>query len=307
MAATRLMLGRRPKVGQQAFGHVQLNSDAQTAVEHIVAEMLRKALSLTVVKYDPDDIPSSGEVMTHALAGIDSEFQQAAAWSLERTVKEITRGGRRTNIGRSEIDHGRWTFYALHATVDGSGVTVVRGTSPTRALKHDGKWIAQFTGGELKPIRQPLIGIDYKAEAVVADGTVYIFAPQALERLLIDADEIKSRASQISARFESGLAAKLSVTTATCIETACSKNSIVGRRVERMNRTANLASMTEAKLREGLKDAHLPPKTFGAAGKPIDITSLDDAHVLIDIAADLYYQPRFEQTGRRVAAFRRLV
>ena len=306
MTVTRLMLGRRRKVGQLAFGHLALNVAAQSKVEEIVATVLGKAESLKPVNYDPDDSPQSGEVMTRALAGIDTEFQQAAAWSLERTLKEITKGGKSATISRGEVDAGLWSFYALHATVDGAGATVIRATSPTRALKHDNRFIAQFTGGELRPITTPLIGLDYQAEAVVARGTVYIFHPQTLERLLIDADEVKARAPQTTTKFAAGIAATLSSSTATWIEKACSQNSNVGRRVERLNRGARLGSMTAAKLRDGLKDAKLSPGTFGAKGGPIEVGSLDHAIALVDIAADLYYQPRFELNSRRVASFRRL-
>ncbi len=306
MAVTRVVLGRRPNVGQQAFGHVALNSDAQAAVEGIVAIIHRRALSLRPVDYDPDDIPQSDEVMFRPLAGIDGEFQPSAAWSLERTVNEINKRGNPGRISRAEAGDGMWSFYALRATVDHADAIVVRATSPTRALKHDSRFIAQFTGGELRPMTDPLLGLDYAAEALTVDGTVYIFHPQALERLLIDAEEIKARAPQIAAKFSAGLAAKLSATASALVEAACSRNSNVGRRVERMNRAAALVSMTEAKLREGLKDAHLPSGTFGRSGTPIHFDSIDHANALIDIAADLYYQPRFEQGSRRVAAFRRL-
>jgi hypothetical protein len=306
MTATRLMLGRRPKVGQQAFGHVALNSSAQTEVTKIVAEVLQKAKALTSIKYDPDDTPDSSEVMTRALQGIDSEFQSSAAWSLERTVKEITKGGKPVPISKGEIDQGLWSFYALHAAVDGTDATVIRATSPTRALKHDSRLIAQFTSGELRPIKTPLIGIDYRAEAIVASGTVYIFHPQTLERLLIDADEMKARAPLISAKFSTGIGAKLSTATETWIEKACSQNSNVGRRVERMNRTASLSAMTAKELRAGLRDAKLPKTTFGSNPTTIELGSLDHAIALVDIAADLYYQPRFETNSRKVASFRRI-
>jgi len=97
----------------------------------------------------------------------------------------------------------------------------------------------------------------------------------------------------------------LSANTDALIEKACSEDSIVGRRVERLNRQADLSKMTAAKLRAGLKAAKLPKNAFGTAAA-IELQAVDHAVALIDIAADLYYQPVFETGSRRVAAFRRM-
>lgn len=308
MTATRLILGRRPDTSaqQQAFRHVALNAAAQQAVEAVVSDVATKAMSSKAIKYDPDDAPQAGEVMTRALSGIDNEFQPSAPWSLERACAAAAKRGRPAYADKAEILGGRWTFYTLRAPVDGKAATVIRATSPTRALKHGNRVITRFVGGELRPMNDPLIGLDYDADAVVLYGTVYIFKPQRLERLLIDADEVKARAPQIAAKFDKGVAAPLSTTTATWVEKACSQNSNVGRRVERLNRSAALNSMTVAKLRAGLPAAKLPKGAFGTHASRIDLSNLDHAVALIDIAADLYYQPRFEATSRKVASFRRL-
>lgn len=244
--------------------------------------------------------------MTRQLSGIDQEFQPSAPWSLERAAAAVAKQGKPAFIDKAEIMGGGWTFYTLRAGVDGKAATVVRATSPTRALKHGNRVITRFVGGELRPMKDPLIGVDHDADAVIFGGTVHIFQPQRLERLLIDADEIKARAPQIVAKFAQGLGAPLSLGAATWIERACSQNSNVGRRVERLNRTAALGSMTIAKLRAGLPAAKLPRGAFGTAQSTIDVANLDHAVALVDIAADLYYQPRFETTSRKVASFRRL-
>lgn len=155
-------------------------------------------------------------------------------------------------------------------------------------------------------MKDPLIGVDHDADAVIVDGTVYIFRPQRLELLLIDAEEVKARAPQITAKFSKGLAAPLSPATSTWIEKACSQNSNVGRRVERLNRTAKLSAMTVTKLRAGMPAAKLAKGDFGSQPATIEVSNLDHAIALVDIAADLYYQPRFETTSRKVASFRRL-
>jgi hypothetical protein len=308
MTATRLMLGRRPDVSaqQQAFGHVALNAGAQQEVEAVVSAIVSRAISSKPVTYDPDDAPQAGEVMTRALSGIDQEFQQAAAWSLERAATAVAKQGKPAFIGKAEIQGGGWTFYTLRAGVDGKAATVIRATSPTRALKHGNRVITRFVGGELRPMKDPLIGVDLDADAVIVGGTVYIFQPQRLERLLIDADEIKARAPQIVAKFAQGIIAPLSTATATWVEKACSQNSNVGRRVERLSRTGALSVMTVAKLRAGMPAAKLSKGAFGTKASTIDLGNLDHAIALVDIAADLYYQPRFETTSRKVASFRRL-
>jgi hypothetical protein len=310
MAVTRMMLGRRPdpsaSAPQSAFGHVALNAAAQLEIEAVVQEVAQRALNARPIAYDPDDTPQVGEVMKHALAGIDNEFQPAAPWSLERAVKQIRAQGRPTVVDSRELTEGRWTFYVLRADFRGQVATVIRATSPTRSLKPTSRTLARFVGGELKPVREPLVGVDHDADAVVLDGTVYIFKPQRIERLFIDADEIKSRAPQIVRKFSGLLQAQLSSTAETWIEKACSENSIVGRRVERLSRTGDLSTVTVSLLRDGLKDAKLARGDFGTRRDEISIGSQDHAIALVDIAADLYYQPRFEKNSRKVASFRRL-
>ena len=302
-----MMFGRRPGVGQSAFGHVDLDASTQKAIDVIVAARLDIARHRTEITYDPDDTPASGEVMVTNLGGIDGAFQPAAAWSLERSVKAIGVRGKPTPISKGEVEHGGWTFYVLRSTApDGTDVVLIRHTSPTRALKHSSRVLTQFTGSQLHILKNPLVGIDHEAEAIIAGGVVYIFHPQTLERLFIDADEIKARAPQIAAKFEAGLSAKLSSKTGTWIEKACSDNSNVGRRVERLNRTAALRTMSVDKLRAGLSEARLPANAFGSKKTIIELDSLDHAVALIDIAADLYYQPRFEASSRKVASFRRI-
>jgi Kiwa KwaB-like protein len=302
------MLGRRPNPNtqQRAFGHVALRQDAQAELETIVAEVAKRALSLKPVTYDPDDQPTSQEVMKRPLAGVDNEFQPAAAWSLERATKEISKQGRPQVLDASGITDGSWSFYTVRADVDGSAAVLIRSTSPTRALKHTNRVITQFIGGELRPLKHPIVGIDHEADAIVIDSDLYIFRPQTIERLFVDAAEVKARAGQFTATFRKKLGAQLSNSTATWIEKACSQNSNVGRRVERLNRHGALQNISAAELRKGLADAKLPKAAFGRNATTIELSSLDHAVALIDIAADLYYQPRFEKTSRRVASFRRL-
>lgn len=64
--------------------------------------------------------------------------------------------------------------------------------------------------------------------------------------------------------------------------------------------------MTAAKLRAGMPAAKLSKGAFGATASSIDVANVNDAIALVDIAADLYYQPRFEKTSRKVALFRRV-
>lgn len=117
---------------------------------------------------------------------------------------------------------------------------------------------------------------------------------------------MKARAPQIASKFVGGLKAPVSAATSTWIEKVCSENSNVGRRVERLNRTADLSAMTVKSLRAGLRDAKLGKNAFGTAASTIDVSNADHAIALIDIAADLYWKPRFERGSRRATSFRRL-
>ena len=70
--------------------------------------------------------------------------------------------------------------------------------------------------------------------------------------------------------------------------------------------SALFGGMTVAKLRAGLPAAKLPKGAFGSNTSTIEVANIDHAIALVDIAADPYYQPRFEKTSRRVAQFRRV-
>jgi hypothetical protein len=70
-------------------------------------------------------------------------------------------------------------------------------------------------------------------------------------------------------------------------------------------RDTELSRVTAAKVRAALKDAGLPTNAFGSSG-PLKAVSDRDATILVDIAADLYYQPRFADAPRRVAAYRKV-
>jgi hypothetical protein len=308
MTVTRLMLGRRPKPGTQqpAFGHVSLNADAQHSIEQIISTVVAQALAREQIAYDPDDTPQAGEVMVRPLVGTDALFQPNAAWSLERANTTLAKRGKPANLTRTDVTDGEWTFYTARAGVNGKPATIIRSASPTRALKHANRVITQLYGNELRPVKNPLLGIDHEADALIINGTLYVFKPQSLERLLIDAAEVKRRAHQIATTFTGGLKASVSSATETWIEKVCSDNSIVGRRVERLNRNAELGSMDVASLRAGLRDARVDKNAFGTAASVINVTSADHAIALIDIAADLYWKPRFEKGSRKAMSFRRL-
>ena len=219
---------------------------------------------------------------------------------LERAQTAVTKSGRPQYLTAASVA-ASWSFYVLQAATDGGAASVIRATSPTRALKFS-RLITRFVGGQLEVMEDPLVGVDFDADAVVIGPTVHIFQPQRIERLFIDAEEIEKRAPQITAKFAAGIGAKLSPQTTTWIEKVCSENSNVGRRVERMNRTARLSTMSVDELREGLADAKLSDDTFGKAKTRLE---REGCLALIDIAADLYYQPRFEANSRKVAQYRR--
>lgn len=307
MTVTRMMLGRRPQPGtpQPAFGHVALRDDAAAQVEDVVATVLAKALRRPEVPFDADNFVDTGERMVRELDGIDELFQAAAPWSIERAVAEISASGQPSTLGAAEVRGGGWTFYVLRAQVEGRPVTLLRATSPTRGLKPRSRKIAAFVGDELRALPDPVIAFDHHAEALVLGSQVHVVNPAGLERLLIDADAVKKRAPEITDRLVGGVAAPMTTQTRDLIERACAQNSITGRRAERLGSSAALESITADRLREALPDAELDPATFGT-GDEIAVETVDHARTLIELAADLYYRPRFEALSRKVNSYQRV-
>jgi hypothetical protein len=114
---------------------------------------------------------------------------------------------------------------------------------------------------------------------------------------------VKKRAPQTAKKFGAGLGASLSAPTALAVERVCSHNAFTARRVERLVEGANLSAVTAPEVRNALPDAGLPKDAFGKRGALKADTDVQ-ATILIEIAADLYYQPRFADPSRRVGSYR---
>lgn len=305
-ADVRVMLARRPAApGAAAFGHVDVSAAGRNELGSMLVEVMRRYVGRKEVPYHPDDEADDDEVLVASLAGFDQHFQANAPWSLERVVSEIRADQLPSTLGAADIREGGWTFHALRTVADGHDLVAVRAISPMRGLTSSTKVVTAFTGNELKPFKEPLLAFDQKADALVVGDNVFVVAPRAVENLLIDADAVKARAPQTTQAFAGKLSAPLSSTTLDAVERVCSHNAVIARRVERLVRDGTLAHVTLDKVRQALPNAALDPGDFGS-GTEIEAPTDDRARVLIDIAADLYYQPLFDNRPRRVAQYRRL-
>jgi len=301
-----VLLARRPsKVGVTAFGHVDVSKAGRTKLDEIVSKMHNAIKNLKEVPFHPDDEAADDEVLTSKLKGFDSWFQEKAAWSLERTVAEIRRTGLPETLNQAEIRKGEWSFYGIHVVKANMDVVAIRAKSPTWGLGSSGKFLTALVGTELKPVTEPLIAFDYTADVLVVGQKVFVLKPRSTERLLVDAEAIKGRAKETAASFKAAMGAGLSNQTITAVQRVCSHNANVARRVERLIRDETLSKVTAAEVRHALHDARLPQTAFGKSGP---LHAITDAHAtaLIDIVADLYYQPRFDVGPRRVASYRKI-
>ena len=301
---TQVMVVRRPSgPGVTAFGHIDVAPGGRSRLHTIVSQQVADLGPKLEVEFHPDDLAEDNEVLVADLHGFDSWFQPQAPWSLERAVREIRAPRVPATLTASGIASGDWGFYLIRSRVSGKDAIVLRAKSPTWGLKSEHKLIAMFVGDELKPIEGPLISFDHTADLVVIEDDVYVLEPRRVERLLIDADAVKARAPEITQSLETKLPISLATETVAAIERVCSHNANVARRVERLVRDAGLSRVTASGVRAALPDAGLPRTAFGSSG-PLKIRNDEQAVILIDIVADLYYQPRFATPSRRVAAYR---
>jgi hypothetical protein len=305
---TRTMLARRPGApGVPAFGHVDVAADGRLRLHEITKELFRfVTFKKEEVPFHPDDLAEDGEVLVAPLKGFDKWFQTNAAWSLERAVREIRATGTPEILTTQGIVQGGWSFYVIRSMISGKDTVLIRAKSPSWGLNSEWKLLTKFVGNELKLVKEPLIAFDQTADLVVVAGKVYVLNPRRVEGLLIDAKAVKDRAEETVKSFDQKLQASLTRPTVIAVERLCSHNANVARRVERLIRDGDLANVTAAKVRAALPDAGLKTNAFGSSGALRALTDTDAA-VLVDIAADLYYQPRFSAAPRRVAAYRRVV
>jgi hypothetical protein len=288
-----------------AFGHVDISSAGRTGLDQIVSNLHGTVAGLKEVPFHPDDEADDNEVLISNLKGFDSWFQEKAAWSLERTVAEIRRKGLPETLGETEIRNGGWSFYAVRILKPNKDVVAVRAKSPSWGLGGQYRLLTAFIGTQLKPVTEPLIAFDHSADLLVVGQKVFVLNPRGVERLLVDAEAIKARAPETAASFNATIGAGLSAQTVTAIQRVCSHNANVARRVERLIRDERLSQVSAAEVRKALPDAGLSKTDFGKSG-PLSAVTDNHATILIDIAADLYYQPRFDLSPRRVAAYRKI-
>jgi hypothetical protein len=288
-----------------AFGHVDVSAAGRAGLDRIISNLHEAVKPLTQVNFHPDDEAEADEVLVSKLKGFDSWFQEKAAWSLERTVEEIRRKTLPESLGQTEIRGGGWSFYAIRVVKSDADVVAVRAKSPSWGLGSEGKLLTAFVGTQLKPVTEPLIAFDHGADVLVVGQTVFVLNPRSAERLLVDAEAVKARAPETAASFKAQLGAGLSAPTVAAVQRVCSHNANVARRVERLIRDEALSRVTAAEVRAALPDAGLAKTDFGKSG-PLQAVTDGHATVLIDIAADLYYQPRFDLAPRRVAAYRKI-
>jgi hypothetical protein len=288
-----------------AFGHVDVSAAGRAGLDRIVSNLYRAVKALEEVVFHPDDEAAANEVLTSKLSGIDSWFQEKAAWSLERAVKQIRSKGLPAPLGQSEIRNGDWSFYAIRVNKPGSDVVAVRAKSPSWGLNSHGKFVTAFVGTQLKPVTEPLIAFDHSADILVVGPKVFVLNPRSAERLLVDADAVKARAPETAASFNAQIGATLSAQTLAAVQRVCSQDANVARRVERLIRDEALSKVNAARVRSALPDAGLSKTDFGKSGALHAVTDRH-AKVLVDIVADLYYQPRFDASPRRVAAYRKI-
>lgn len=301
----QVVLARRPKRRDiRAFGHVDVSASGRTRLQQLLESVVNDFRGRDEVSFHPDDEAEPHEVLTTALKGFDQWFQDQAPWSLERVVAELRGKRLPTPLDAAGIREGGWSFYAIRGTVDGSDAVLVRGKSPTWGLGPD-KLITWFAGTQLKPLDEPLVTFDHAADVIVIDDKVFLVDPRRVERLFVDADAVKARAGDTADAFARNLGARLTPTTTAAIHSVCSRNANVARRVERLNRDGALSRVSAERVRAALPDALLGKDDFGKSG-PLRADTDAHAITLINIAADLYYQPRFEDAPRRVAIYRSL-
>jgi hypothetical protein len=300
----RAMLARRPAAAASAFGHVDVSLRGRTELAQIVTQIAStQVANKKPIVFHPEDRAEDGEVLTAPLAKFDRHFQPKAPWSLERAVAAIRASGLPRPLGANDITNGGWSFYAIRVRDSKRDLVAVRAKSPTFGLTAHNKLVTQLVGNELKPVDTPLISFDHSADLLVIDKRVYVINPQGAERLLVDADAVKARAPQTAKKFRQDLGAKLSNRTALAVQRVCSHNAFTARRVERLIGDGALQNVSAAEVRAALPEAGLPSNAFGLRG-PLRAESDQQAKILIEIAADLYYQPRFAAGSRRVGSYR---
>jgi hypothetical protein len=298
-----LTMGRRPNATDaRPFGHVPVEREVQNAFAEIVSDRVRGALASSPVPLEPyASLEETNEVFATTLQGFDAQYQHDAAWSLERLVAGV-RGPGFPAVSPGEADTRQWSYYALRVWVDGRDCVLVRKTNPMAGLNPNGKVMAKLVGGRLAKAEEAIFRFDHKADLVVIDDDVFVFQPQRIEQLFVDADAVKARAETSVAALLADITVGASDATVEALVAACEASARTGRRVERLTRDGVLRNAEFSSIADELEIAGYGRDWLGE--DELNFEHPERAGVLLDVLEDRFWRPKFYGGVRRASSWR---
>lgn len=201
-------------------------------------------------------------------------------------------------LSRDEMTGGRWLFYVVAVELEGSDVPVgfVRQYNPQRGFKA-GRLLTAFHQ-TLSRFDDPLFNFDFDFDLIVAPDEIAILSTTAFDRLFADLDLAAAQVPDQVAQFNAALGLPLAAGAAQFLSVTVQGRAALVRRFRRIAQAPYLGDVTADAMRTALVRHGLPEDRFGD-GQGVELETVEDVVVLLDMIEQLYYEADFTGEHRR--------
>jgi hypothetical protein len=222
--------------------------------------------------------------------------EAAAASTLVRLVREAFEND--DFLSREELRLGRWLFYAVVVEVEGadSPIAFVRQYNPQRGFSA-GRLLLAYQN-TLAHFDDPLFNFDLGFDLVIAEDEVVVLNTTAFDRVFADLDLAAAQVPDQVVRLEGELGIEFAPGAADFLATTARDRAALVRRLRRIAQSGHLPAVTSQTLRDALERHGLPRDRFGPSDQ-VELQTVDDVVVFLDMVEQLYYEADFTGEHRR--------
>jgi hypothetical protein len=222
--------------------------------------------------------------------------EAAAASSLIQLVRNAFENDQ--FLSRDELQHGRWLFYAVVVDLPDSDhpIAFVRQYNPQRGFRA-GRMLLAYQN-TLAHFDDPLFNFDLGFDLVIAPDEIVVLNTTAFDRVFADLDLAAAQVPDQVVRLEAELGVQFAAGGADFLATTAQGRPALIRRLRRIAQAGYLDAVTSQTLRDALYRHGLPRNRFGDRDE-VELRTVDDVTVFLDMVEQLYYEADFTGEHRR--------